>query len=164
MSKKTFKIFVNADTQTSSVIEFDEKITYYDLLKNERKKNNVQFIISCDLFLKLFTGILDHNFEIIDLQLLEEDNLFQRKIDELVSRKQINNLIQEIEFFNEETDIDVENIRFKGEINQQKFQLILQNNGIIIMDRGLENFNLINPMDELRLFLFNNLGLQHGNK
>ena len=164
MSKKTFKIFVNADTQTSSVVEFDEKIPYYDLLKDERKKNNVQFIISCDLFLKLFKGILDHNFEIIDLQLLEEDSLFQIKIDELVSRKQINKLIQEIEFFNEETDIDVENIRFKGEINQQKFQLILQNNGIIIMDRGIENFDLINPMDELRLFLFNNLGLQHGNK
>lgn len=164
-NKKTYKMFFTRNSENIIIKTYDTKnVNYYSLIKDERQKGNLQFIINCDRFLKSFTNIKTETAKIVSVELLEDDYVFSDEVDQLVSQGDIDKLIKKISFLNEFNDIDIQAVRLKGKLKENSFELIIQNNGVIISELSNNIFNLEDTSDPLRKLILSILGLKHGKK
>lgn len=162
-NRKTYKFFINGNKEEISVKSIDLGAgNYYSLVKNERKKNNLQLIFNSDRYLQLFRSISDKDITLIGIEFLEEDSVFVNKINTLLEKKDMQLLIEEISFFNQYNDIDIQNITLKGKVKEKNFQIILQNNGIVISKIENDFFDLELTTDPLRKLIIECLGLENG--
>ncbi|MCT3231908.1 hypothetical protein [Lactiplantibacillus plantarum] len=164
--KKTYKIFIKENTRESFIICFDANTeNYYSLVKRERKKHNLQLIINSERYLNLFEKLSTcNNVDLTDVEFLEEDTNFSKKINQLIKKQDMMAVIREISLFNQYNDIDIQSVRLKGQVNNANFLITLQNNGVIISDLNNTLFHLENTNDDLRQLILAWLGLKDGER
>lgn len=161
-----YKVFINKNNKEITINYLDpNKDNYYTLVKEQRLKDNIQLIINFERYLILLEKVSDfENVELIKMEFYEDDFSFSEKVHQLIQKKDIKMLTQELSFFNQYNDIDIQSARLKGKINDDSFLITLQNNGIIISELNNEIFDLLDNADNLRNLILECLGLEDGKK
>lgn len=164
--KSKYKVFINKNTKEITINYLDpNKKNYYTLVKEQRLKDNIQLIINFERYLILLENVSKfENVELVNMEFYEDDVSFSERVHQLIQKKDIKMLTQELSFFNQYNDIDIQFARLKGKINGHSFLITLQNNGIIISEQNNKIFDLLDNADKLRNLILQCLGLEDGKK